>query len=51
MVKNEFTYPSRDGKTPIHAVIWRPEGEVRTVLQISHGVAEYALPMSPSPPS
>lgn len=47
MVKNEFTYPSRDGKTPIHAVIWRPEGEVRTVLQISHGVAEYALRYEP----
>ena len=47
MVKNEFTYPSRDGKTPIHAVIWRPEGEVRAVLQISHGVAEYALRYEP----
>lgn len=47
MVKNEFTYPSHNGKTPIHAVIWRPEGEVRTVLQISHGVAEYALRYEP----
>lgn len=47
MVKNEFTYPSRDGKTPIHAVIWRPDGEVRAVLQISHGVAEYALRYEP----
>lgn len=47
MVKNEFTYPSHDGKTPIHAVIWRPEGEVRAVLQISHGVAEYALRYEP----
>ena len=47
MVKNEFTYPSHDGKTPIHAVIWRPEGEVRAVLQISHGVAEYILRYEP----
>lgn len=41
MVKNESTFLSRDGKTPIHAVVWRPEGTVRAVLQISHGVAEY----------
>lgn len=47
MVKNEFTYPSHDGKTPIHAVIWRPEGQIRAVLQISHGVAEYALRYEP----
>ena len=28
-------------------MIWRPEGEVRTVLQISHGVVEYALRYEP----
>ena len=26
MVKREFTYPSADGKTAIHAVEWLPEG-------------------------
>lgn len=41
MVKNEFTFLSADGITPIHAVEWLPEGGVRAVLQISHGVAEY----------
>ena len=26
MVRNEFTFLSADGKTPIHAVEWLPEG-------------------------
>ena len=47
MVLYEFTYPSADGKTAIHAVEWRPEGEVKAVLQISHGVAEYILRYAP----
>lgn len=41
MIKSESTFLSRDGKTPIHAVWWRPQGEIRGVVQISHGVAEY----------
>ena len=47
MVRNEFTFLSADGKTPIHAVEWLPEGQVRAVLQISHGVAEYVLRYEP----
>lgn len=47
MVRNEFTFPSADGKTAIHAVEWLPEGNVRAVLQISHGVAEYILRYEP----
>ena len=43
MVRNEFTFLSADGKTPIHAVEWLPEGQVQAVLQISHGVAEHIL--------
>ena len=43
MVRSEFTFLSADGRTPIHAVEWLPEGPVRAVLQISHGVAEYIL--------
>ena len=43
MVKNEFFYPSADGKTQIHGVEWLPDGEVLAVLQIMHGVAEYIL--------
>lgn len=47
MVRNEFTFPSADGRTAIHAVEWLPEGDVRAVLQISHGVAEYILRYEP----
>ena len=42
MVLHEFTYPSADGKTNIHAVEWLPGGEVKAVLQIAHGMAEHA---------
>lgn len=45
--RQEFTYLSADGKTPIHAVTWYPEGEPVGVLQIAHGVAEYALRYEP----
>lgn len=38
----EFYYPSADGKNKIHAVISRPEGKARGVLQIIHGMSEYA---------
>lgn len=43
MVQNEFTFQSSDQKTAIHAVEWQPEGPVRAVLQISHGVSEHIL--------
>lgn len=47
MVRNEFTFPSADGHTAIHAVEWLPEGDIRAILQISHGVAEYILRYEP----
>lgn len=40
-MKNEFYYPSKDGKTQIHAIEWIPEGEIKAVLQICHGMVEY----------
>lgn len=40
-MKRDFTYPSRDGLTQIHAVEWKPEGEVKAVLQMCHGMVEY----------
>jgi len=43
----EFYFSSSDGKTPIHAVEWTPEGEPVGVYQIAHGVAEYALRYAP----
>ena len=38
----EFTYPSSDGRHAVHAVEWLPELTPRGVVQIVHGVAEYA---------
>ncbi len=35
-------YPSEDKKTTVHACIWRPRGKATGVLQIIHGMAEYA---------
>lgn len=40
-MKREFTFLSTDGLTNIHAIAWVPEGEVRGVLQICHGMVEY----------
>lgn len=39
--KKEFTFLSRDGKTKVHAVRWTPDGEIRGVFQIVHGMQEY----------
>lgn len=41
MIKKEFTFPSTDGRTKIHGIEWIPEGEVKAVLQIAHGMVEY----------
>lgn len=40
-MKQHFYYPSKDGQTQIHAIEWIPEGSVKAVLQISHGMVEY----------
>lgn len=40
-------YPSKDGKTTVHACLWRPDGEIKGVLQIIHGMAEYAARYAP----
>lgn len=47
MVKNEFTIPSGDKKTALHAVEWLPEDNPRAVLQVSHGISEYILRYEP----
>lgn len=41
MKKEEIIYDSRDGVTKIHAKRWIPEGEIKGVLQIIHGMAEH----------
>lgn len=40
-MRDEFYFPSKDGNTEIHTIEWRPEGKVRAVLQICHGMVEY----------
>lgn len=38
----QIAFMSKDGKTQIHGVCWRPETEkAKGVLQITHGMAEY----------
>ena len=45
-MREDFFYPSK-GKGQIHACRWLPEGEVRGIVQIVHGIAEYALRYEP----
>lgn len=40
-------YLSQDGKAQIHAVIWRPSGAPCGVVQIIHGMSEYAARYAP----
>ncbi len=40
-MRDEFYFPSRDGNTEIHTIEWKPEGEVKAVLQLCHGMVEY----------
>ena len=36
-----FTYPSADRITYIQAMMWIPDGKIRGILQISHGMLEF----------
>ncbi len=36
-----ITIPSTDKKNKLHVVVWKPEDEVRAIVQISHGMIEY----------
>ena len=40
-MKNEFEFLSADGSSRVHAQEWIPEGEVKAVVQICHGMVEY----------
>ena len=43
MKKEEFYFPSRDNRTKIHALRWKPETDRPVcIVQIVHGMAEYA---------
>ena len=37
----ELSIPSTDQKNRLHVEVWEPEGEIRAILQISHGMVEY----------
>ena len=37
----ELTYRSADGETMVHAYLWIPSGEIKGVIQLSHGMCEY----------
>ena len=41
MRKEEFYFDSSDGKTKIRTLRFYPEGEVKAVLQIAHGMVEF----------
>ena len=41
MREQHFTFPSWNGSNEIHAVHWIPDGEIRMVVQISHGMSEH----------
>ena len=40
-MRQEFYSPSVDGVHQLHTLLWFPEGEVRAVLQIVHGISEH----------
>ena len=40
-MKKEFYFVSKDEQTQIHAIEWIPEGRVKAVLQMCHGMVEY----------
>ena len=40
-MRKEFSFLSSDNATRIHAMCWEPEGEVKGILQIAHGMVEY----------
>lgn len=41
MHKIDFFYPSSNEIDDIHAVMWKPEHDIRAIVQISHGMIEH----------
>jgi len=41
MTREDFFFDSRDGLTKIHAVRWIPEGEIKCIIQLVHGMSEH----------
>ena len=40
-MKQEFRFLSQDKKTQIHAIEWIPQGQVKAIVQLCHGMVEY----------
>ena len=40
-LKEEFYFTSSCGNTNIRGITWKPRGEIKAILQISHGMAEH----------
>ena len=40
-MKQHFYFPSSDGKTKLHGVIWAPESDPKAIVQIAHGMVEH----------
>ena len=40
-MKQELYSPSVDGVHQLHTLLWIPEGDVKAVLQITHGMTEH----------
>lgn len=43
MKQREYSFESSTNLGDIHADMWLPEGEIKAIVQISHGMAEYGL--------
>lgn len=41
MAREDFYFDSANGVNRIHGILWRPEGEVKAAVQLSHGMVEY----------
>lgn len=41
MQKNEFSYKSKDRITDIYALEWKPDSDIKGVVQVAHGVTEH----------
>ena len=41
MTREEFFYDSRDGISKVRAMLWIPDGEIKAIFQIIHGMAEH----------
>ena len=39
--REDLRIRSNDGQTPLKVVLWKPSGDIRAILQLSHGMVEH----------